>query len=242
MIDHLLVGLTRFLVGGRPEWRGSQPSTRQRIYFANHGSHLDTILIWAALPKPLRATTHPVAAADYWGRGRLRQAIALGLLNSVLVDRSGKTAKEDLLDPLKAELARGHSLVIFPEGTRARARCPGPSSPASTGWPRAPAGRAGAGLSRQSLPRLPARRLSAGTDLLPRPLRRRPAPRGRRGEGDLPDPRARRRRRARLRFAVDPQLLILFAGLVAVLAVASVTGHILRRRVRSPSGRRPSRT
>jgi 1-acyl-sn-glycerol-3-phosphate acyltransferase len=126
MIDHLLVGLTRFLVGGRPEWIGSQPTTRQRIYFANHGSHLDTILIWAALPKPLRATTHPVAAADYWGRGKLRRRIAVGLLNSVLVDRSGRAARDELLEPLEAELRRGHSLVIFPEGTRGQDVLPGP--------------------------------------------------------------------------------------------------------------------
>ena len=126
MIDHLLTGLVRFLVGGRPEWVGTRPSRRQRIYFANHGSHLDTILIWAALPKPLRATTHPVAAADYWGRGRLKRAVSLGLLNSVLVDRSGTTPKQDLLEPLKAELARGHSLVIFPEGTRGDGLLPGP--------------------------------------------------------------------------------------------------------------------
>ncbi|WP_182084025.1 lysophospholipid acyltransferase family protein [Aureimonas sp. ME7] len=126
MIDHLLVGLSRFLVGGRPDWIGTQPSPRQRIYFANHGSHLDTILLWAAMPKSLRATTHPVAAADYWGRGRLRRAIAIGLLNSVLVDRAGSASGKDPLAPLEVELERGHSLVIFPEGTRGGERLPGP--------------------------------------------------------------------------------------------------------------------
>ncbi|WP_185982493.1 lysophospholipid acyltransferase family protein [Aureimonas mangrovi] len=126
MIDHLLIGLTRFLVGGRPEWIGTKPSIRQRIYFANHGSHLDTVLLWAALPKPLRATTHPVAAADYWGKDRIRRAISIGLLNSVLVDRAGSAAGSDPLAPLEAELQRGHSLVIFPEGTRGAERLPGP--------------------------------------------------------------------------------------------------------------------
>ncbi|MBB3951682.1 lysophospholipid acyltransferase family protein [Aureimonas jatrophae] len=126
MIDHLLVALARFLVGGRPDWIGAQPSPRQRIYFANHGSHLDTVLLWAALPKSLRATTHPVAAADYWGRGRLRRAVAIGLLNSVLVDRAGTASGRDPLEPLEAELARGHSLVIFPEGTRGPEKLPGP--------------------------------------------------------------------------------------------------------------------
>ena len=68
-----LIAATRFLVGGHARWTGAVPSRAQRIYFANHGSHLDTILLWAALPKILRETTHPVAAADYWGRTPMRR-------------------------------------------------------------------------------------------------------------------------------------------------------------------------
>jgi 1-acyl-sn-glycerol-3-phosphate acyltransferase len=124
VIDHLLIGATRFLVGGHPEWLGCEPVPKQRIYFANHGSHLDTILIWAALPSVLRARTHPVAAADYWGRGRLRRAVALDLLNSVLIDRSGTS--KDPLEPLETALDAGGSLVIFPEGTRGKHLLPGP--------------------------------------------------------------------------------------------------------------------
>ena len=126
MIELALIGLTRFLVGGHPHWQGTIPSDRQRIYFANHGSHLDTILLWAALPPHLRATTHPVAALDYWGRSRLRRRIATRLLNSVLIDRSGSNSERDVLVPLKAKLAEGHSLIIFPEGTRSTERLPGP--------------------------------------------------------------------------------------------------------------------
>ena len=128
MIDHILIGLARFLVGGRPEWLGTQPSLKQRIYFANHGSHLDTILLWAAIPTRLRPTTHPVAAADYWGKGRLRRSIALDLLNAVLVDRSGGGAAsgQDALAPLEDTLERGHSLIIFPEGTRGGEKLPAP--------------------------------------------------------------------------------------------------------------------
>jgi len=125
MIDTALVGLSRFLVGGHPEWVGCEPSARQRIYFANHGSHLDTVLMWAAIPKVHRRTTHPVAAADYWGKDKFRRSIAIGLLNSVLVNRSGGATGEDPLAPLEAELARGHSLIIFPEGTRGSEALPG---------------------------------------------------------------------------------------------------------------------
>jgi 1-acyl-sn-glycerol-3-phosphate acyltransferase len=126
VIELALIGLTRFLVGGHPHWQGTIPSDRQRIYFANHGSHLDTILLWAALPPHLRKTTHPVAALDYWGRSALRRWIATRLLNSVLIDRSGSSSGRDALEPLKAKLAEGRSLIIFPEGTRSAERLPGP--------------------------------------------------------------------------------------------------------------------
>jgi 1-acyl-sn-glycerol-3-phosphate acyltransferase len=126
VIELALIGLTRFLVGGHPHWQGTIPSDRQRIYFANHGSHLDTILLWAALPAHMRAITHPVAAQDYWGRSMLRRWVATRVLNSVLIDRSGSSSGEDVLAPLRAKLTEGHSLIIFPEGTRSTERLPGP--------------------------------------------------------------------------------------------------------------------
>jgi len=129
MIRAVLIGLTRFLVGGHGVWIGTTPSPRQRIYFANHSSHLDTVLLWAALPPDLRRTTHPVAAADYWGKGRMRRHIALKVLNAVLIDRDGKRTKGGPLAPLNAILAKGESLIIFPEGTRAFERLPGAFKP-----------------------------------------------------------------------------------------------------------------
>jgi 1-acyl-sn-glycerol-3-phosphate acyltransferase len=126
MIRLLLIAATRFLVGGQGIWIGCAPSGRQRIYFANHASHLDTILLWAALPPDLRRTTHPVAAADYWGKGALRRHIALRVLNAVLIERKGSRAP---LEPLEAALDAGHSLIIFPEGTRAFEILPGAFRP-----------------------------------------------------------------------------------------------------------------
>lgn len=123
MIDLLLIGATRFLVGGGAQWVGCEPAPRQRIYFANHGSHLDTLLIWAALPAPLRGRTHPVAAADYWGGEGVMGRLARGTLKAVLVDRAGAA---DPLAPLRAMLEKGESLIIFPEGTRRDDPAPGP--------------------------------------------------------------------------------------------------------------------
>jgi len=124
VIRGALIGLTRFLVGGHPRWEGALPEARQRIYFANHGSHLDTIVLWAALPAGLRAMTHPVAAADYWGRDALRRFIATRVLNSVLIERQ-RAGEADPLAPLKAKLEQGRSLILFPEGTRGTERLPG---------------------------------------------------------------------------------------------------------------------
>ena len=126
MIDRVLLGLTRFLVGGHPRWIGCSPVHRQRIYFANHGSHLDTIVLWFALPEALRARTHPVAARDYWGAGKLRRHIGCEVLNSILIDRKGGGAPGEALAPLHEALADGRSLILFPEGTRGPGRLPGP--------------------------------------------------------------------------------------------------------------------
>jgi len=114
---YFLLGLVRLLVGAYADWRGSPPLRRQRIYYANHASHFDTLVIVAALPSSLREETHPVAALDYWGASRLRRFIAVDCLNAVLIDRSGSWGSHALEAPSHL-LAKGHSLILFPEGTR----------------------------------------------------------------------------------------------------------------------------
>lgn len=118
----LLVTLTRLVTGAQARWIGASPtwSSRppQRVYFANHTSHLDALVLWAALPPVLRACTRPVAAADYWDRPGPRGWIARDLLNAVLVDRSSAKGGREALDRLNAALAEGASLILFPEGAR----------------------------------------------------------------------------------------------------------------------------
>ena len=129
MIELLLIGLTRFLVGGSAQWIDCEPSDTQRIYFANHASHLDTLLIWSALPSELRRRTHPVAAADYWGRPGPLAALARRTLKVVLIERrrAGTVdVAKDALQPLRDALAEGRSLILFPEGTRGAGPMPGP--------------------------------------------------------------------------------------------------------------------
>jgi 1-acyl-sn-glycerol-3-phosphate acyltransferase len=121
-----IVWLTRLLVGAYPQWIGCAPSAAQRIYFANHTSHMDTVVLWAALPRALRANTRPVAAKDYWDKGALKRRIAIDELNVVLIDRNRDDPGADPLGPLREALANGFSLIIFPEGTRSAQALPGP--------------------------------------------------------------------------------------------------------------------
>lgn len=115
---YLLMWVVRVLVGAVARYVNTQPYQGQCIYFANHTSHVDTLALWSALPSELRRKTRPVAAADYWGKTRLRRHIALDGLNAVLIDRTRTSPDADPLAPLKAALAAGDSLIIFPEGTR----------------------------------------------------------------------------------------------------------------------------
>ncbi len=124
MLARLLVFLAKALFGAYPRWVGTRPALRPRIYFANHGSHLDTVTLWAALPPELRRRTRPVAARDYWGGG-LRALIAHRALDAVLIERHRTDPDGDPLAPLHEALARGDSLILFPEGTRNPEEAPG---------------------------------------------------------------------------------------------------------------------
>jgi 1-acyl-sn-glycerol-3-phosphate acyltransferase len=119
----LLVGFVKLVVGAYARWIGCQPAEAQRIYFANHTSHIDTLAIWSSLPRRLRARTRPIAARDYWGKG-LRRYIATRGFGAVLIDRARADSNVDPLEPLRAALTAGDSLIIFPEGTRGASATP----------------------------------------------------------------------------------------------------------------------
>ncbi|MGZ8259408.1 MAG: lysophospholipid acyltransferase family protein [Caldimonas sp.] len=125
----LLAFIARVITGAQGHWHGSAPKAEQRIYFANHQSHFDWVLIWAALPRDLRAVTRPIAARDYWTATPFKQWLTREVFNAVYVSRQrAKDApgeeEEDPLEPLMEALRHGDSLVIFPEGTRGNAADP----------------------------------------------------------------------------------------------------------------------
>lgn len=119
-----LMALARLVTGVSARWQGCGPVAGQRVYFANHASHGDVLLIWTVLPPALRAATRPVAGADYWSKGPVRRFIGSDVLRAVLIERSATTAARDVLDPVKSALGDGASLIIFPEGTRNQSDAP----------------------------------------------------------------------------------------------------------------------
>jgi 1-acyl-sn-glycerol-3-phosphate acyltransferase len=118
LVAALLAGTARAVTGVRPNWAGCLPELRQRIYYANHTSHGDFVLVWTCLPQQLRRITRPVAAADYWSRGRLKRFIGNDVFNAVLIPRENLSRSNDPRTLLVGALDGGNSLILFPEGTR----------------------------------------------------------------------------------------------------------------------------
>jgi 1-acyl-sn-glycerol-3-phosphate acyltransferase len=122
-----LAVLARIISGARVRWAGSRPDTRQRIYFANHTSHLDAAVIWSALPPDIRRLARPVAARDYWDKDPVRRYLATRVFNALLISRQredgrGHRSTRNPVDLMVDALGDRHSLILFPEGTRG----PGP--------------------------------------------------------------------------------------------------------------------
>jgi 1-acyl-sn-glycerol-3-phosphate acyltransferase len=118
LMSWFLLGLVRFLTGTQARWYGCPPKAEQRIYFANHQSHIDLVLMWAAMPTELRHATRAIAAKDYWTKSKFKQWITTAVFNVVYVERARTAGDEDPLAPLIDALTSGDSVIIFPEGTR----------------------------------------------------------------------------------------------------------------------------
>ena len=112
-----ITSAARLLTGARALWLGSTAQATQRLYYANHSSHGDFVLLWASLPPELRKRTRPVAGADYWQKPGVRSFLINNVFNGVLVDRERKEGSNPLQAMLDA-LDGCDSLIIFPEGTR----------------------------------------------------------------------------------------------------------------------------
>ncbi len=120
-IAPLIVGFARLVTGVQASWQAGAAPAVPTVYFANHSSHGDFVLLWATLPADLRAVTRPVAGADYWLSGRIRRYVSEHVFRSVLIDRLRNAEAADGTDPVQrmvTALNAGDSLIVFPEGTR----------------------------------------------------------------------------------------------------------------------------
>jgi 1-acyl-sn-glycerol-3-phosphate acyltransferase len=125
LTGHAIVLLARLMSGYTVRWVDCQPDTCQRVYFANHTSHLDAVVLWSALPRHLRAITRPVAAADYWSGGWLRPKLAEAF-NALLIDRKEIKVHHSPIDSMIRAIGDVDSLIIFPEGGRSSGEDVGP--------------------------------------------------------------------------------------------------------------------
>ncbi len=113
----IIAWLIRLITGARqmPDPGGANV---RRIYFANHSSHLDAVVIWATLPPRLRVRARPVAAADYWSKSRLHRWLSQEVFQAVLIERKRIKKSDDPIGMLSQTIEEGDDLIIFPEGTR----------------------------------------------------------------------------------------------------------------------------
>ena len=127
MIAAALAAGSRLLCGAAVRWHCDPTAETQRIYFGNHSSHLDFVMIWSALPPRLRQSARPVAGRDYWERGALRRYLSSQVFRAVLIERgsasargSGETAASAraAIEHMAKEMGDRYSLIVFPEGTR----------------------------------------------------------------------------------------------------------------------------
>lgn len=127
-IASLLAAVARGISGVQVQWAGCEPEERQRIYFANHTSHLDFVVLWSALPSEIRAKTRPIAAKDYWEATAVRRYFAKNVFHAVFLERGSpdksmspdepRFAGRHLMEEMAEALGTEDSLILFPEGTR----------------------------------------------------------------------------------------------------------------------------
>lgn len=122
MIGTALATVARLVTGASVHWVQAPSEARQRIYFGNHTSHLDFVVIWASLPPAMRRRTRPVAGADYWLHGALRRYLSRRVFDAILIERpsGGHSPREASrsVEHIAHAMADGCDIIVFPEGTR----------------------------------------------------------------------------------------------------------------------------
>lgn len=108
-----------FLVGIQHKeiYEAPHDNTKQYIFVANHSSYMDIPCIVMCIHQPIRVL----------GKYEMVRYPVFGLIYrvaAILVDRSDATHRAKSVRALKAAIARGISIFIFPEGTFNETRAP----------------------------------------------------------------------------------------------------------------------
>jgi 1-acyl-sn-glycerol-3-phosphate acyltransferase len=103
----------------RVQGRENLPDRAPFVVIANHSSHLDALVLAAALPRRLRRVVLPVAAGDTFFQTPAVAAFAAWMLNALPLWRknAGRHAMQELRERLLDEPC---GYILFPEGTRSR--------------------------------------------------------------------------------------------------------------------------
>jgi len=96
--------------------RKNLASLDQYIIIANHNSHLDIMLLFYILPIKRILTTQPVAAEEYFSKWKALFNLVNFLFRPIWIVRGREV--DDPLKEMKEALNSGHSIIVFPEGTR----------------------------------------------------------------------------------------------------------------------------
>lgn len=114
----IIISFARLVTGARAFGVDNLNDTTQSLYYANHSSNVDFVLLWASLSSALRKRTRPVAAKDYWEKTAIRRYLIHKVFNGILVDRTKSNPDANPLQSILEALNEGHSLIFFPEGRR----------------------------------------------------------------------------------------------------------------------------
>ena len=122
--------MDKSLVKERSGRDGPTPQRRQRAVDRLAARHLPAGLFRQSYQPPgrhrplvgpaanVRELTRPVAAKDYWIKGRIRHYLATQVFNAMLIDRTEIKVHQSPVDVMIREIGQRYSLIVFPEGGR----------------------------------------------------------------------------------------------------------------------------
>lgn len=121
LIANCILYLCRLISGVQAEVRDADFPDGTLIFYANHSSHLDAMVILSLLPEAIREKTFLAASREYWQATALRRYISNRVFKTVMIARDGEDTKSGAfaaITDMSTVLKEGNSLIIFPEGTR----------------------------------------------------------------------------------------------------------------------------